>query len=254
LATLRYDGEKLAELFRKQKICTMVEMKRVLGTQVDLTVSRKLKALDYRTSYSHRGAYYTLDSLARWDRQGLWVYAPAHFSRQGTLVETVEHFVKTAEGGCTAAELEVMLGVGVKEPLLNLVREGRLDRDESGAAYVYHAPTSGQAQAQKEYRRTMEERALFPSSGSGRAMAVEEIQAAVVLFWSLLDEQQRRLYAGLESMKLGPGGDRRLSELLGADVQTIARGRRELLTGDVETSRVRRAGGGRRAVEKKRLT
>ncbi len=34
-----------------------------------------------------------------------------------------------------------------------------------------------------------------------------ELKAAIVLFYSLLDEQQRRLYAGLESLRLGHGGD-----------------------------------------------
>ncbi len=33
-----------------------------------------------------------------------------------------------------------------------------------------------------------------------------------MLFYSLLDEQQRRLFAGLESIKLGHGGDRILAE------------------------------------------
>jgi len=37
------------------------------------------------------------------------------------------------------------------------------------------------------------------------------------------------LYAGLESLKAGHGGDRRLAELTGMDVHTVARGRRELL-------------------------
>ena len=249
---MRYDAGKLVGLFKDRKICTMGQLKGALGTAVDLTVLRKLKALDYRTSYSHRGAYYTLDSLARWDRQGLWFYAPAHFSRQGTLVDTVEHFVKTSEGGYTAGELEAALGVGVKEPLLKLAQEGRLKRDERGAVYVYYAAASEQAKAQKESRGAGEARALFPSSGAGFVMAVEEIQAAVILFWSLLDEKQRRLYAALESMKLGPGGDQRLADLLGVDVGTIARGRRELLTEDIERDRVRRAGGGRKAVEKKR--
>ena len=72
----------------------------------------------------------------------------------------------------------------------------------------------------------------------------------VILFWSLLDEQQRRLYAGLESMKLGAGGDRSLAELLEVDVGTVARGRKELLSGDILRDRVRRVGGGRMAVEK----
>jgi len=54
------------------------------------------------------------------------------------------------------------------------------------------------------------------------------MKAAIILFYSLLDEQQRRLYAGLESMKLGHGGDSVLAEVLGLDPHTLAR-----RTGDV---------------------
>ena len=72
--------------------------------------------------------------------------------------------------------------------------------------------------------------------------------------FSLLDERQRRLYAGLESQKFGHGGDRKIADLLGLDVHTVARGRRELFSGDVDPERVRRQGGGRKAVEKKRRT
>jgi hypothetical protein len=54
-----------------------------------------------------------------------------------------------------------------------------------------------------------------------------------VLFYSLLDEQQRRMYAGLEALKVGHGGDSQVAELLGIDPGTVARGRRELLSGEV---------------------
>ena len=75
--------------------------------------------------------------------------------------------------------------------------------------------------------------------------------AAIVLFYSLLDEQQRRLYAGLESLKQGHGGDRQLAEILGLDEETVARGRQELLEAKVQRNRVRQSGGGRPRVEKK---
>ena len=51
-------------------------------------------------------------------------------------------------------------------------------------------------------------------------MVPDELQAAIVLFCSLLDERQRRLYAGLEALKLGHGGDRRIADLLGLDPTT----------------------------------
>jgi hypothetical protein len=67
---------------------------------------------------------------------------------------------------------------------------------------------------------------------------------------STLDERQQRLYVGLESQKLGHGGDRQLSLITGLSVDTIAKGRQEL--GQANASdRVRAAGGGRPRVEKK---
>ena len=45
---------------------------------------------------------------------------------------------------------------------------------------------------------------------------------------STLDERQQRLYVGLESQRLGHGGDRQLSLITGLSVDTIAKGRQEL--------------------------
>jgi len=79
-----------------------------------------------------------------------------------------------------------------------------------------------------------------------------ELKAAMILFFGLLDEQQRRLYAGLEAHKLGYGGDRKIAEFLGVEVYTVARGRRELFGEQVHRERVRKEGGGRKPAEKKR--
>ena len=83
-----------------------------------------------------------------------------------------------------------------------------------------------------------------------RQTASDELRAAIVLFASLLDEQQRRLYAGLESLQLG--GDRQIADLLHLDPHTVAKGRRQLLAQEVQADRVRAVGGGRKPTEKKR--
>ena len=72
------------------------------------------------------------------------------------------------------------------------------------------------------------------------------------MFYSLLDEQQRRLYAGLEALKFGHGGDRKMARLLGLDPDTVAKGRQQLLHGEVLSDRIRKPGAGRPSVEKKR--
>ena len=73
------------------------------------------------------------------------------------------------------------------------------------------------------------------------------------VFLSRLDEQQRRWYVALESLKIGHGGDTLLSQITGVDVETIRRGRRELADelAHRPTDRTREAGGGRPPVEKK---
>lgn len=81
---------------------------------------------------------------------------------------------------------------------------------------------------------------------------IKALHSQMNFFLSTLDERQRRLYVGLESKKLGHGGDRRLALITGLTVDTIARGRHELEQAEA-THRIRVRGGGRPRVEKKSL-
>lgn len=243
MKTVRFVLQPLLDLFARLRAVTMPEMKAALGTDIDVTVFRKLAQLPARTSYSHRGSFYTLDSIASFDEQGLWCGRGAWFSRHGTLLDTAEAFVRAAPAGNFAHELEASLHVSPKDALRHLVGQRRLHRQAHGPLYLYTAPERGRRQEQWAARQALLE---------ARDPKEEQLRAAIVLFYSLLDEQQRRLYAGLESIKRGHGGDQHMAQRLGLDVETIARGRRELLAGPVQKDRVRRAGAGRPRAEKKR--
>jgi hypothetical protein len=242
---VRFVIQPLLNLFKRLRAVTMPEMKAALGTSVDVTVFRKLATLDYFTSYSHRGGFYTLRSIARFDDQGLWQARGAWFSRYGTLLDTAQALVKDSAAGYYASELDQLLHVPVKDALRDLVRAGRVHREDNQGRYLYTS---------KERSRLQEQRAARVALQQSADEEQHQRRAAVVLFYSLLDEQQRRLYAGLESIKQGHGGDRRLAEVLGLDEETVARGRRELLEGQIQSKRIRRPGGGRPRAEKKRRT
>jgi hypothetical protein len=247
---VRFQVDSLVTLLRRERIATMDQLKGSLGTSVDMTVFRKLRTIPYRTSYSHRGRYYALDEVARFDERGLWTYRDVHFSRFGSLVETSERFVIDAEQGLFASELAQVVQVDVEDPLLQLVRDERLARQKLGGTYLYCSRDPSRRRAQVLARA-----AGAPSEVQQRRdSALDQSKAALVLLFSLLDERQRRLFAGLESMLLGWGGDRRIAKMTGLDVHTIAKGRRELLEleGTELTERIRRPGGGRHPVEKKR--
>ncbi len=79
----------------------------------------------------------------------------------------------------------------------------------------------------------------------------DEIKAAVALFAASLDERQLRLFAGVEALQFGRGTEIWIANLLGVHRQTVAKGRRELLEGDVHFERVRKKGAGRPRAEKK---
>jgi len=244
----QFQAENLVALLRRERIATMDQLKATLGTSVDMTVFRKLRTIPYRTSYSHRGRFYALDEVARFDERGLWTYRDIHFSRFGSLVETSERFVLDSERGLFASELAQAVQVDVEDPLLQLVRDKRLARQKMRVAYLYCSRDQARRKAQILARE-----AGPPSEVQERRdSALDQSKGALVLLFSLLDERQRRLFAGLESMLLGWGGDRRIAEMTGLDVHTIAKGRRELLEGKELSERMRRPGGGRHPVEKKR--
>jgi hypothetical protein len=236
---IHYPADRLVSLLRLQKVATLPQLKSALGTSVTFTVLRKLSPLGYRSSYSHCGTYYTLDSLAQYDEWGLWSYHDIHFSRHGTLLDTAAALVTQAPAGYFTDELDAVVHVATKDALRQLVQRGRLDRVECQGRYLHCARERERRQQQWAARQAQQE-------------PEDDFQAAWVLFYSLLDEQQRRLFAGLESLDWGQGGDQRIARLLGLDADTVARGRTELLRGQVLRERVRRAGGGRPRAEKKR--
>ena len=214
--TLRYAPEALATFLRERKVATMAQMKDALQTGVDLTVLRKLKQLGYYSSYSHRGAYYTLEEIVELDENGLWFFGPACFSRHGTLIATAEHLVNNAEAGYYTNELESLLVVGVKETMLKLYKQGRVSREHVQRQYLYCATALDLKRQQVLNRKAMESEPIGGRLPAGTIH--DELKAAIILFFCLLDEQQRRLFAGLESLKWGRGGDRKVAELLGLDV------------------------------------
>ena len=247
---LSFDPQTLRKHLVRHKIATLAELKQVLGTTADLTVFRKLKSLDYLSSYTHRGRYYALRETARFDHAGLWAHDAVWFSRLGTLIATIQAFVNQSPRGWFADELANALHAEVQDPLHDLVRDGRLRRSELTGRFLYTSADGKQARAQLRARQTAQAAPLVTDASALR-VSPDQLKAAILLFYSLLDEQQRRLFAGLESMKLGQGGDSIVAEFLGLDPHTVARGRQQLLDQNVTTDRTRRSGGGRKRVEKK---
>ena len=135
MKTSFYPVSNLAKTLRQNKIATMEELKKALGTRVDMTVFRKLREIEYCTSYSHRGKFYALKAVAEFDAQGLWTCREVHFSRFGSLVETAEHFIDNSTRGLRSSGLSGDLQVRTKDALLALNSQGRVVRESIAGCY-----------------------------------------------------------------------------------------------------------------------
>ena len=243
-----FSTEPMLRLLRRTKIATLDQLSDALGSASPITVFRKLDQLHYRTSYSHRGRYYTLDRIARFDDNGLWSHDAVWFSRFGTLVDTAATFVNLAASGYFVAELDQALHVSVQDTLLQLVNQGRLARQQVSGLYLYCS-----VDPVLRHRQLQARQAAITSAVAATQLLdtdSEVVKAGILLFYSLLDEQQRRLFAGLEALR--HDNDRLIADLFGVDAHTVAKGRRELVNQQVLRGRLRRPGGGRKTTEKKR--
>jgi hypothetical protein len=253
MRTQQYLHNKLGAYLKRYKIATLNQLQSALGNPNQRTVFRKLKSLDYLSSYSHRGMYYTLQSIAKFNAEGLWSHQTVWFSKFGSLLDTAKAFVERSEAGYSAAELSEALHVETKHCLLKLIRAGQVQREKIQGCYIYFCSESKKYGYQYKARVQRKHKSLASMLVANPDLAQDEAKAVVLLFLSTLNEQQRRLYAGLESLKLGYGGDSYIADLFGMDPHTVARGRLDLEKGNWDTSRLRAQGGGRSSVEKKRL-
>jgi hypothetical protein len=240
--------ELLLTCLNDKIIMTIEELKTTLRTQNRMTVFRKLSTLGYISSYSHSGKYYSLKRLARYNKYGIWSYKSALFSKNGTLKKTIEYLVGRSTQGYTASELSKIVKVKVEDALLELVKNKIIIRKKISGIYIYFTTVSNLS---KKQELTRIDKIQYPDEEMKPDILMNELKAALIIFFSTLNEKQRRLYAGYESLKIGHGGDKRISELLNLDQKTVARGRQELLGGKVNLDNIRKSGGGRKPIKKK---
>jgi len=165
-------------------------------------------------------------------------------------INTAKYFIENSKAGYSVRELDNILYVKTKESLLNMYKRGIIAREKISGVYYYFSVSSTVRKRQRQFRESQQKELPSIIMVKQHGSSSDKVKAAIILFFSILNEKERRLYAGLEALKLGHSGDKIMSELLGIDVHTIAKGRNELLSGDIDTNRVRKVGGGNKKLKK----
>ncbi len=127
----------LLTFFKKNQVATLSELFVVLHTKSRMSVFRRLRNLNYLSSYTHTGRYYTIPTVIHFNDQDLWYSEGVGFSKAGNLKQTIKQFVTQSVTGKTHDELESQLKVRVHNTLLDLVRAKKIDRRTAQGVYVY---------------------------------------------------------------------------------------------------------------------
>jgi hypothetical protein len=130
----------LRALFQKQKVLDMTQLCTALGCSSRVTAFRYLRKLNYLTSYTHDGKYYTLPEIVQFDSNGFWYCGDIGFSSKGTLVDTLAYFITMSESGKTNAELETHFRTRVQNALCSLLNNAKIARIKPENRHLYVSP------------------------------------------------------------------------------------------------------------------
>lgn len=144
--------KKVENLLRKCRVVTMSDLGEVIGSSSRMTVFRRLRQVEYVTSYTHAGRYYTLYDIARFDSDGIWFYDDIGFSQNGSLKNTVTYLVDGSDAGKFHFDLERQLRVRVHNVLLNLVQSKQIERIKFEGQYLYLSSDKARSTKQIQQR------------------------------------------------------------------------------------------------------
>jgi hypothetical protein len=144
--------KKVENLLRKCRVVTMSDLCEAIGSSSRMTVFRRLRQIEYVTSYTHAGRYYTLYDIARFDSDGIWFYDDIGFSQNGSLKNTVAYLVDGSDAGKFHFDLERQLRVRVHNVLLDLVQSKQIERIKFEGQYLYLSSDKEQSTKQIEQR------------------------------------------------------------------------------------------------------
>ncbi|MDA3832037.1 MAG: hypothetical protein PF495_01440 [Spirochaetales bacterium] len=162
--------------FKQQKVVTFAALC-VLLQLSGATVRRRLKEWKALSCYNQGGQYYTLPSIPEFNKQGLWKYKGAFFSKQGTMKDTVVHLVQISQRGLSNSELEEILGTNPNSYLPQCKRLAGVRREKHKRQVVYFSADEAVYQAQVKKRFPPEPAALkLPPDAQSIIILVELIK------------------------------------------------------------------------------
>jgi len=137
--------------FKLKKVVTIAELVSILRCST-ITVRRRLREWRALTSYNKNGCYYTIPSIPKFNKKGLWVCQDVLFSKYGTLKNTIIELAKRSKKGLSHSELKEIIGLNPKCFMARFKEVPGLRKERHRREIVYFSSDENMYKLQKENR------------------------------------------------------------------------------------------------------
>lgn len=176
--------------FKIKTVLKFDELLKILACSI-ITVRRRLKEWRAYTSYNKNGCYYTLPSVTKFNKKGIWRYKGIFFSKYGTLKNTIIELARKAKKGLTHLELEEIIGLNPKCFMARFKDIPGLKKEKHKRYFIYYSSEPDVYKTQKEKRFPLETSVLkLPPDAITIIILVELIHSPEIS----VDELSSRLH------------------------------------------------------------
>ena len=169
------DEDKTTNFLNKQKVANLQEITYSLNCSIR-SAQRRLKAWKVYRSYNKNGCYFVLPSTPNFDNNGLWKYKGIHFSKHGSLKNTVITLIRNAEKGLNASEICSLLELSPRGFISYFNNIQGLRREKHKGRIIYFPDEESIYIKQKSKRESEEKIIQLPSDTVAISVLVELIK------------------------------------------------------------------------------
>lgn len=155
------------------------------------SVRRFLAQAGYFSSVTHNGTWYTLKSIPRFNRNGLWFYQEIGFSKAGSLTGAIIDLIGRSHTGMSAEDVGDTLRCRCHSVLVNLCRKEKLQRQKLGRSYIYFAVDTKTATRQR--RAAMLQKAPAEPLPAEIAVFIPLFPKMATLFKTIINDRRFNL-------------------------------------------------------------
>jgi hypothetical protein len=167
--------ECIENQFIEKIALTLRELSQFLNVSIR-TIQRKIRQWDTIRSYDHNGSYFSLNKLAAFNSYGIWEYNNIHFSKFGTLKNTLVAIINNSPHGMDASQIRDVLGMDTRSFLFQYKDVSGVKREKIGGNYVYFSSDQQQFSEQL-FKRKLDSQALAQPPLKGAAAVSVLVEA-----------------------------------------------------------------------------